>query len=249
MNAIGHTLAESAYLRDRLNPRITHLDYLVLADLYNLIQSIAPKVSGRVFDYGCGGAPYQPLFHSCTAYVRADVIPGPNVDIVLQDDGLTGEKSHTYDFVLSTQVLEHVKDPVAYLTEAYRILRPGGRLLLTTHGMFEEHGCPYDFYRWTSRGLEDLVGSIGFSVIESHKITTDIRAAVLLINRFMDLLRPRRPTVFNHYSFGLARKLYKWTCRPLLNLIASQFREKAILPSTDPASVYICVGVLAEKPS
>ena len=38
--------------------------------------------------------------------------------------------SSTFDLVLSHEVLEHVRDDRAYLSEALRSLKPGGRLLL-----------------------------------------------------------------------------------------------------------------------
>ena len=79
------------------------------------------------FDYGCGAAPYRGFFRDCTEYIGADVTPGPNVDRQLDADGLTEEPSGSYDSLLSTQVLEHVKDPEAYVRECHRILRPGGR--------------------------------------------------------------------------------------------------------------------------
>lgn len=41
-------------------------------------------------------------------------------------------RSGSYDWALSNQVIEHVETPAAFLLEARRVLRPGGRLLLTT---------------------------------------------------------------------------------------------------------------------
>ena len=149
-------LSADEYIRQRLNPSPFDKDYLHLTDLGALIRGIAPEVRGVVFDFGCGGAPYARLFAQCESYIAADLEPGPSVNRVLRPDGLTDEKDGSVDFILSSQVLEHVKNPRLYLQECRRILRPGGRIVLTTHGMVVEHGCPHDYQRWTARGLEEL---------------------------------------------------------------------------------------------
>lgn len=69
--------------------------------------------------------------------------PGKRVD--LPDDSADG--------VVSFQVLEHVWDLDWYLGECQRILRPGGWLLLSTHGTWLYHAHPTDFRRWTRDGL------------------------------------------------------------------------------------------------
>lgn len=44
----------------------------------------------------------------------------------------TGLDSDQFDFVLSFEVVEHVRDPVQFISELYRVLKPGGKLLLST---------------------------------------------------------------------------------------------------------------------
>ncbi len=43
--------------------------------------------------------------------------------------------------------------PGLYLSECFRVLRPGGQLLLSTHGVFPYHPDPVDLWRWTCEGL------------------------------------------------------------------------------------------------
>jgi 2-polyprenyl-3-methyl-5-hydroxy-6-metoxy-1,4-benzoquinol methylase len=94
-----------------------------------------------------------------------------------------------YDFVLSSQVLEHVLDPAFYLSECFRVLKPGGKLLVTTHGTFWDHACPHDYWRWTAYGLRQAVENAGFGVLATKKITTGIRAALYLLEQNLDLRR------------------------------------------------------------
>ena len=213
---LGDALSDADYLRQRTQPAIGHPDFLHLKDLYRLMQQQTRLISGDVFDYGCGGAPYRNLFKHCKRYIKADVTPGPHVDRLLNPTGGTSEPAGSYDFVVSTQVLEHVQFPTQYLQECRRLLRPSGQLLLTTHGLIEEHGCPYDFYRWTTRGLETLIASEGFKILDSGKITTEIRAVVQLLNQTVHHLRYKQnPWV--HYPLAVVRKLYFLAAMPLLN--------------------------------
>jgi SAM-dependent methyltransferase len=245
--ALGDLLARDDYVRRRLQPKLSDLDYLVLTDLRELVFKMAARVHGRLFDYGCGAAPYRTLFGRVEEYVGADVTPGPGVDRLLSAEGLTAEPSDSYDVLLSTQVLEHVEDPEGYLCECYRILRPGGHLILSTHGMVEEHGCPFDFHRWTSRGLENLAAAAGFNVVESLKFTTEIRGIVQLLNQFIGHLRCEERILWR-YPLAALRRTYYWLAMPCLHWLSNRFLSQAIVPASDGASIYVGVCVLAIKP-
>ncbi len=72
--------------------------------------------------------------------------------------------------VLSTQVLEHVDRPGLYLAECHRVLRPGGRMLLSTHGIMVFHPDPVDYWRWTCDGLQRAVRDAGFEIVRFEGI-------------------------------------------------------------------------------
>ncbi len=81
-------------------------------------------------------------------------LPGnAEADFVLREDGTTSTPDQFAEIVLSTQVLEHVGDPVAYLREAFRMLKPGGLLMLSTHGLWLYHADPSDYWRLDWAGI------------------------------------------------------------------------------------------------
>jgi SAM-dependent methyltransferase len=140
------------------------------ASLRALAGDLGVPDDGRVLDYGCADAPYRSFFGPQVEYVGAD-LPGNGIaSITLRTDGTIPVPDACFDAVLSTQVLEHVEDPRLYLSECFRVLRPGGRMLLSTHGIFPYHPDPADLWRWTCEGLRQEVGSAGFRIVRFEGI-------------------------------------------------------------------------------
>lgn len=121
-------------------------------------QSSAPFV----LDVGCGHKPYADLFKGCcyqgmdrdTIYASPDII-GDSLKIPVE--------TSTVDIVFSTQVIEHVSNPQAMVQECFRILKPGGFLIMTGPLYWPLHEEPFDFYRFSKYGFENLISNAGFS--------------------------------------------------------------------------------------
>jgi SAM-dependent methyltransferase len=148
---------------------ITEPTWLMHKGLAEALSRRAGEVRGDFLDYGCGAMPYRWLFAHCLSYIGADFQSNPNADVVYEPGGPLPLGDGSVDAVLSTQVLEHVRDPGSYLRECRRVLRPGGRLLLSTHGFYMWHG-PGDWRRWTHEGLIYEVESAGFQVLDLDAI-------------------------------------------------------------------------------
>lgn len=119
-----------------------------------------------LIDYGCGNCPYQPFFMKQVGeYFPADFADNPAASIPLNPDGSIPGNDGKFDIVLSTQVLEHVSDPSRYLSEALRVIKQTGILILSTHGYWMYHPDPVDYWRWTSAGLEKIITEAGFEII------------------------------------------------------------------------------------
>ncbi len=120
--------------------------------------------AATVLDFGCADLPYRDAFGADVDYLAADLPGNARANVTIADDGTVDVEDASVDVVLSTQVLEHVTDPTLYLRECERVLRPGGRLLLTTHGTMFYHPDPVDYWRWTSAGLRKAVTDAGLEV-------------------------------------------------------------------------------------
>lgn len=140
-----------------------HIDQLP-ARLEALARQLCVPPGGDVIDYGCADVPYRHFFEPDVNYVAADLAGNPSATLALNGDGSIPVASATFDVVMSTQVLEHVADPQLYLLEAHRVLRPGGEILLSTHGVFVYHPDPVDYWRWTGAGLQRALTIAGFEI-------------------------------------------------------------------------------------
>jgi SAM-dependent methyltransferase len=125
---------------------------------------------GRVLDYGCADAPYRHFFPADAEYLGADLPGNPVATVEVAEDGTVPIEDDSCDAVLSTQVLEHVSDPAVYLAECARVLRPGGRLLLSTHGIMVYHPDPVDYWRWTCAGLQRVIEDAGLEIVRFEGI-------------------------------------------------------------------------------
>ena len=148
---------------------------------------LEPGKKYSILDYGCGARPYEHLFEGhIEKYTGVDVGDNPQADLKIQPGERLNFDDNTFDFVLSSQVLEHVKDVDQYMEECRRVLKPGGVLLLSTHGTWQFHASPYDYNRWTCMGLQYLIERSGFDVIEYKPILGQLAVTSQLRLSFFD---------------------------------------------------------------
>jgi SAM-dependent methyltransferase len=151
--------------------------------LLALKKEVAP-MSGTILDFGAGISPYRPLSPD-SVYRTADIVDTFGPDYVIDKNGSVPERSGVLDLVLSTQVLAHVRDPQHYLAECFRLVRPGGRLLLSTNSNFADGDCPGDYQRWTAQGLRRDLEGAGFANVTRVKFSTGPRAVMYFIERYV----------------------------------------------------------------
>ena len=95
------------------------------------------------------------------------------VDIFYDGNEIPFDNSK-FDHVFASEVFEHVFNLDELLKEINRVTKKGGSLLITLPFVWDEHEEPYDFARYSSFGITDILKKHGYTVINLHKSTSYI---------------------------------------------------------------------------
>jgi SAM-dependent methyltransferase len=91
-------------------------------------------------------------------YVGVDLVKGPGVDIICNAENLLEKFSkNSCDILVSTELLEHIKDWRKTVSNFKNVVKPGGIILLTTRSIgFQYHAFPYDFWRYQIEDFQNI---------------------------------------------------------------------------------------------
>lgn len=176
-------------MSSRLEPSRTSVQYAVRRPLVDWLR--AQDVQGKsVLDVGAGGRPYDALFGGGTV-VAFDVPGNLRADLHGSIEAIPVEDA-SFDVVVCLQVLEHVPEPAAAIRELRRVVKPGGRVLLSTHGVYPFHPNPDDLWRWTHTGLERLFQTNAqWSSVTVRPGAGTTATVAMLVAHVIDLLAKR----------------------------------------------------------
>lgn len=118
---------------------------------------------------------------------------------------------NTFGAAICAELLEHVRNPQLVLAEVYRVLGPGGIVLITVPFLYRIHGDPYDFGRYTDHYWQTLLQELGFTqvVIERQGLFFSVLAD--FGRQYLDTVGLPRP--FGPPARWLMRKLTRWALR------------------------------------
>lgn len=135
----------------------------------------AERIGGDVLEIGTGAgygievvAPRARTFTTLDKHTPpAELIRLPNVEFRQAAVPPLPFESGRFDFVISFQVIEHIRCDAEFVREVHRVLRPGGRFILTTpNAPMSLTRNPWHVREYTADRLKTLLGSV-FSQVEA----------------------------------------------------------------------------------
>lgn len=180
--------------------------YIIRSRLYKAVENNVERMHGSLLDFGCGSKPYEHLFAHVTDYKGVDFKGGgnnyKNTKIDVYYDGTTLPfDDGKFDNALATEVMEHVFNPEQILSELNRVLKPGGKLLITCPFNWPEHEQPWDYARYSSFGIKYLLEKNGFEIIHQEKTGSFFLCIIQMIVLYFYMLIPKIPVVLQLFFF------------------------------------------------
>jgi SAM-dependent methyltransferase len=129
----------------------------------------------RVIEVGSYNVNGSPRAHLETLrpseYIGVDIEEGNGVDVVCRAEDVRkmfGDNS--FDVVVSTEMIEHVRDWRTILSNLKNLCRPNGVILVTTRSFgYRYHGWPYDFWRYEASDMERIFSDCRITNLEQDE--------------------------------------------------------------------------------
>lgn len=213
--------------------------YFTRKGIHKYLAIIAPKLSGKLLDFGCGRKPYENMFN-VEKYIGIDIETSGHshsdskIDFFYNGTTVPFDDDE-FDCVLASEVFEHIFNIDEIIIELQRVLKREGLMIITVPFTWDEHEIPYDFGRYTSFGIRHLIEAKNFTVVDQYKAGTYIETLTQLKMNYNYLnLLPKNPT-------------WKLLLNPLINGPVALFGKvkNAIFPKSQ--SLYLTNVLLVKN--
>ena len=129
-----------------------------------------------LLDVGCGRGEYLELFENkglhTTGIDCEKVIDNCKIiEVNVENEKIPCDNNY-FDYIFSKSLIEHLYNPDNFMKECYRVLKPGGKLLVMTPYWEKQMKVFYEYYNYvhtyTRNGIRDLLKIYEFKDIKSE---------------------------------------------------------------------------------
>jgi len=148
--------------------------FFIRLRLFLKLRKFAPQVDGKLLDFGCGRKPYKNLFINVKEYIGVDIAQTGHdhqlseIDVFYDGQNLPFPEE-SFESIFTSEVFEHVFNLNDILDELHRVLKKDGKILITIPFMWGEHEKPYDYARYTSFAIRDILEKKNFKILHLEK--------------------------------------------------------------------------------
>ena len=154
------------------NPKEVGIGSRVIVNLVaQYYQQFIPKhVKGKTLDLGCGKVPLYGMYREYISDITCidwenSLHDNQYLDLACDLTAPLPLENEQFDTIILSDVLEHLPNPENLWREMFRILTPGGKILLNSPFYCWIHELPFDYYRYTEFALKRFAESSGFHII------------------------------------------------------------------------------------
>lgn len=164
-------------LRGSRDPKALGIASRVIADLTARFyqRELTKFAKGQLLDLGCGKVPfygvYKDLVSEAVCVDWSNTLhANPYVDHEIDLNGPIGLRSDSFDTVILSEVLEHIRKPEILMSEMHRLLRSGGHVIMNVPFYYGLHEQPFDYFRYTRHALRSMAEDAGLTVVHLESI-------------------------------------------------------------------------------
>jgi SAM-dependent methyltransferase len=128
-------------------------------------------IQGKVFDIGSGGNPsYKKYLPKNIELITTDYIQKTGVVTIVDFNKKININDDSVDTVLLFHNLYIAENPWETLKEVFRIVKPGGHVVISNPFGMNIMAEPHDYIRFTKEGLDKILTEQGFTIIVSENV-------------------------------------------------------------------------------
>lgn len=144
-------------------------------------------------------------------------------------------KKNSYDYVLITNLMHHISEPIGLIKKVQKILKNKGKIYVFEPLVRELHQIPEDYFRYTPYGLKDLLEKNNFKVKNTKIIGGPFTSAAYYMDQSLQYL-PKK--IRDEHTLKFKKEYQK-----MLNL-EKKFNKNLVRKNTKSPTAF---SIIAEK--